>query len=263
MLIYIFLGFVGAAMGSFVGALVWRLKNKQNFISERSECEYCHHKLDWHDLIPVFSWLALKGRCRYCGKRIGIQALVLEIATAILFMLSFVLWPGEIVGVLQITSFILWLATLVTLVALFVYDLHYKLLLDVLIFPAIGIATLKLALDIIYTQNLNLAVNAVVGIAICAGFFGLLYFISKGKWIGFGDVKFGILMGLLLGMPGSLIALVGSYYVAAVIILPLMLFKRLSAKSQVPFGPFLIAATILSFFFTSEVANWYISFIMG
>ena len=88
-----FLGVIGASFGSFAGALVWRLHTKRNFVSERSMCEKCHHVLGALDLVPIFSWLLLKGKCRYCHKKISPQSLILELLTAVLFIISYVYWP--------------------------------------------------------------------------------------------------------------------------------------------------------------------------
>ena len=146
---YFSLALLGAIMGSFVGALTWRMKRGLNWLSGRSECEHCHHRLAPTDMIPIISYLGLGGRCRYCHKRIGRLALRLEVLTCLSFVLSGVFFPSVLehawrdpsitLGIactptgiwcrssgLAWLAFGLWLACLVLMVALFVYDLRSR-----------------------------------------------------------------------------------------------------------------------------------------
>lgn len=252
----VFLFLIGAAMGSFALATVWRLHKGRDFLRERSECENCHHLLGVTDLLPVISWLWLRGRCRYCKKKISPDHFLIEVALGCLFIVSFLWWPVHLAGE-QWILFAFWLSYLVGAAMLFMYDLRWQLLPDRILFPLIGIALLGLLYNaVIITEDLSLILEAAAGIGVLAGFFGLLYAVSGGRWIGFGDVKLGVFMGLVLGMPASLVALVGSYYVAIIVVLPLLLIKKVTKKSYVPFGPFLLVSFFLSYFLSTALVQW-------
>jgi len=248
----------GAVMGSFANAVVWRIHKGRNFVSERSECEYCHHALGPLDLLPIVSWLALRGRCRYCHLRLSVQHPLVELAMGILFVIMFVCWPGSVDSAQDWVSLSFWLIYLAGMAMLFLYDLHWQLLPDKILLPLTLIAVVDVVANrALFAHGGWFALgHAGVGVVVIAGFFGFLYLISKGKWIGFGDVKLGVFMGLVLGMPASLFALIGSYYIAAAIILPLFVTKVVTRQSKVPFGPFLLISMVLSFLLNDFLSDW-------
>lgn len=252
------LGLFGLAMGSFVEALTWRLYKGKDFIFDRSECVNCHHKLGFWDLIPLISWVSLGGRCRYCKKSIGIQAPLLEISMSLLFVVSYLVWPVILDDASSIISFVAWLGYLVVLAALFVYDLRHMILPDKLILTLIIIAVA----DLIFGQSpflgTDLISHAVLGILALAGFYWMLYLVSKGEWVGFGDVKLSIFIGLVLGWQKAILALVLANLVGLIIILPGLIGGSLNRKSRVPFGPFLIIGFILAALFGDFLMSFYV-----
>ena len=264
-MILIFLGVIGASFGSFAGALVWRLHTKRNFVSDRSICENCHHQLGALDLVPIFSWLFLKGKCRYCHKSISPKSLILEILTAGLFMVSYIFWPQPLADFTSVLPFVFWLAYVVGCVALAAYDLRWKLLPDKIVMPLIGLAAVDLLINrmLMQSQGLSAVTDVALGVVTISGFFALLFVVSKGRWIGFGDVKLGIFMGLVLGGAKSFIALLGSYYIAMAVILPLLLLRKVGRSSHIPFGPFLLAAFFVSFLFGGGIIDWWHRLFLG
>lgn len=256
MILVIMLGLLGLAMGSFVGALVWRLHTKRNFVNERSECEACHHKLAAIDLIPVLSWAFLGGKCRYCKASISWTNPALEIAMAALFIGSYFFWPLGFDQWQAVTSFIIWLVYLVLLAALFLYDLRWMLLPDKLVWPLIAVGLYDGFLRASLAGS-NYLLHAVLGIAVLAGSYGLLYAISKGKWVGFGDVKLGVFMGAVLGGPGAFLVLMLANIIGFLVVVPGLLTGKLTRKSRVPFGPFLIVAFIIAGLFGQTILDWY------
>ena len=150
-------------------------------------------------------------------------------------------------------------------VILAAYDLRWKLLPDKVVIPLIGLAAIDLLLNrvVLQSQELGAITDAAVGVVTISGFFALLFVISKGRWIGFGDVKLGIFMGLVLGAVKSFIALLGSYYIAMAVILPLLLTRRVGRNSHIPFGPFLLAAFFLSFLFGDGIIDWWHRVLLG
>lgn len=265
-IVVVFLAVMGLAMGSFVGALTWRLHEHKDFVKDRSECEHCHHKLAVADLIPVLSYLALRGKCRYCKKPISWTAPALELVVAALFVASYYFWPLEFTTWQAWTSFVLWLVYVVGLVALLVYDLRWMLLPNVIIFPLALVAVVESAIR--YTVQIGVSPldylqSVVMGILVLGGLYWVLYTFSKGKWVGYGDVKLGIFMGVALGFQRSLLALFLANIIGFIAVLPGVLTGKLKRTSRVPFGPFLIVAFIVSFLFGEQLIDWYLRLILA
>lgn len=263
-LVYILFFWLGAIFGSFAGAVAWRIKKKKDFVRGRSECEHCHHELAPLDLVPVFSWLFLRGKCRYCKKPIGISTLAVELGLGVAFFLSYVAWPLGFDGVLNGVLFGLWLVVLVLFAILFLYDLRWTLLPDKVIFPLIAISLLFFIGRMILgeTPLATAFLELCYAIAPIAGLYGVLYFASNGKWVGFGDVKLGVALGLLLGWQGALLALVLANFIGLLFVLPGLISRQLSKSSRVPFGPFLMLATLISFLYGSYLIDAYMNLLL-
>lgn len=255
----IYLAALGLIFGSFVNALVWRLHNKRNWVSERSECPHCHHKLAAIDLIPVLSFVALKGKCRYCGKKIE-DTPAPEIVTALLFVVSYICWPVELHGS-GLFQFVCWLIILVAFMALVVYDLKWFLLPDKIVFPLTGFVALQVITQhIAYHFAWHEMLAAAAGAIVLSGIFYVLFIVSDGSWIGGGDVKLAVALGLIAGDPlRATLLLFFASIIGVAVSLPSMAKKKGKAalKVQIPFGPFLIAATILIQLFGSPIIHWY------
>ncbi len=251
-------GLLGLCFGSFVNALVWRLRKKRNFVSERSECTHCHHVLAWYDLVPVVSWISLKGKCRYCHKKIDDSPLT-EVGVSATFVLSYVFWPfGFSVGGWALL--VIWLFMIVLLAAAFLYDLRWMLLPDKLTFPLVGLGVVWAFIYYLGVEQVSLAsagLEIIFGLTSVAGVYGLLYIVSKGAWVGLGDVKLGIFMGLTLGWWRGVLAVILANIIAFLIILPGLLSGKIKRTSRIPFGPFLIVATVIALLFGSAIISWY------
>jgi prepilin signal peptidase PulO-like enzyme (type II secretory pathway) len=261
-LFVVFVGLIGAVFGSFIDAVSWRLRTKRNFVTGRSECEHCHHRLGVLDLIPIFSWLMLRGKCRYCKKPITPLAPVIEATMALLFILSYLYWPLGIETWQSVTLLVLWLSYLVMLGILFVYDLRWQLLPDTLVYPLILLGFIDAGLRISLTADASTATYAshvVLGVAAMAGVYALLYLVSRGKWVGLGDVKLAVFMGAVLGWQKTLVVLMLANVIGLLVVAPGLLTRRLTPKSHVPFGPFMIAAFIIVGLFGDAVINWYLT----
>jgi prepilin signal peptidase PulO-like enzyme (type II secretory pathway) len=163
-------------------------------------------------------------------------------------------------------SFGLWLVYLVGLLALLVYDLRWMILPNAIIFPLIGVGLVESAVR--YTVQvgstpIQYANSVIFGIAVLAGLYWVLYTFSKGKWVGYGDVKLGLFMGIALGFQRSLLALFLANIVGFIVILPGLLLGKLKRTSRVPFGPFLIIAFVIAFLFGDRVVDWYLYLILA
>lgn len=259
----IVLGLLGLTFGSFVNAAVWRIHQRRarSLLNDRSECIHCHHKLAWLDLIPVVSWIALRGKCRYCGKPIEDTPLP-EVGVALYFVMSYLFWPGGLAAPLAVTDFVFWLVYGVLLAILFVYDLRYMLLPNKITFTLIGLALVQLLIHIVVapSNGLNFLADAVLSVSSIAGVYLVLYVISRGRWVGFGDVKLGVFLGLVLAdWRLGLLTFLLANVIGCIVIFPGLLTRRLTRTSRVPFGPFLIAAFIISMLFGQTIVGWYLS----
>ena len=257
-MIYAVLVLLGLCFGSFVNALVWRLHEHKDWVKGRSICVHCKRELAAKDLVPVASWLWLRGKCRYCRKPISAQYPLVETATALLFTGSYIVWPLVLTGS-QVAVFALWLVLLVGLMALLVYDLRWMLLPDKLIIPLTGVAAVQALIIILGSSHtLRALVDVALAVAIGGGLFYVLFQVSGGKWIGGGDVKLGGLLGIIAGTPARSLLLI---FLAAVLgslaSLPLLASKRLKPKSVIPFGPFLILGVIIVVLFGGQILDWY------
>lgn len=248
----IFLLFLfGLAVGSFLNVVIYRSKIKKSIFKPKSFCPHCKHVLAWYDLIPVLSFISLRGRCRYCHKKISLQYPLVELATGILFAL-FYLQAGGLNGKLFFDLFFTSI-----LIIVFVYDLKHYLILDIIIL----VGAIGAILSSIFLGKPEFP-QSLIGSFVGGGFFALLVLVSSGKWMGGGDVKLSFLIGLILGWPQILLALFIAFMVGSVIGLILIALKNKTLKSAVPFGTFLTASTIITMFFGDEILDWYLG-LMG
>lgn len=288
MVVIIGLVIYGAVLGSFAGAQVWRLRARQlvedkaagepydkaeyrrlaalqshKVRDDRSRCLDCEHTLQWYDLVPLISWLSTGGKCRYCRRPIGRFEPTMEIGMATLFVVSYLLWPLPLTSTAMVSQFIVWLAVCVVMVVLFAYDAKWYLL------PNrynIGLAVLGVVFYLLgciahggvsFEQLVSLA----GAIGILSGIYLLLYWYSRGKWIGFGDVKLGVGLGLLAGQwQLGFLALFLANLFGVLFVIPLLLSGRLSRKAHIPFGPFLIVGTIVAVVCGQRMIDLYLTY---
>src|SRR3989338_2355241 len=250
---------LGLIMGSFVNALVWRTYKKKDILKGRSQCVHCGHQLAVADLVPVFSWLTLAGRCRYCKKPISVQYPCVELNAAAVFALSYILWPVDLAGG-QWLLFTTWLIVSVGLLALAVYDLRFMLLPNRILYWAAAVAATGPLVYILGFEpdKLDAAVAWALSVAVAAGLFWLIYIVSIGKAIGFGDVRLGLISGTVLADPLlSLLMIFCSSVLGTFFVLPGLAARRRSMVSKVPYGPFLITSTFIILLFGERLSDWY------
>ncbi len=257
--------FIGFCCGSFINAFVWRWHEHKNWVKDRSECVHCHHKLGVLDLIPVISWITLRGRCRYCGKSISAQYPIVELVTALLFIISYIYWPYRFSGV-YIVEFMLWLIILLGLIILALYDLKWMLLPNKIVaafsVPAMFLALLSIVFS--SSNHLSMVLEYTGGILVGGGVFYVIYVLSKGKMIGGGDVKLGFLLGLIAGtIAKSFLMIFLAALIGSVVAIFLMIMSKANRKSKIPFGPFLIAGLFMVQLFGVGILNWYMRSLLG
>lgn len=253
-LMYFFVAIFGLCIGSFLNCFIYRLEKEESMMG-RSHCPHCQKVLSWFDLVPVLSYLWLGGKCRQCHKKISVQYPLVELFTASLFLLVFhfqIFSFSSPISYAWLSFF--WYTVTGALIIIFVYDLKFFLIPDKVLFPAI-------ALTAVYHFSLTYFLAAILA----SGFFLLLFLISKGTWMGFGDVKLAILLGLLLGFPHILVGLFLAFLFGAVVGItlmyaPLSRVHKIELKSQLPFAPFLIAGTWVALFWSDQLISWYLTF---
>ena len=262
-MIELMLAVAGLCLGSFVNALVWRLHSGKDWVKGRSECTHCHRRLRPGDLVPVISWLCLRGKCRYCRKPIQDSPLV-ELTLPVLFIASYLFWPFGFQDGWGIAAFAVWLMLLTVFLALAVYDLRWFLLPDVLVVAAFILALGFVAARAIAAGDWSIFLGALAGSVTVAGIFGGLYVVSKKTWIGGGDVKLGVVLGLLAGnILSGLLVLFAASCLGLLASLPLIAQGKAKRDTKIPFGPFLIAGTVVTVLFGSRILGWYSNLFIG
>jgi prepilin signal peptidase PulO-like enzyme (type II secretory pathway) len=248
-------GLFGLIFGSAINAVVWRLYVGRSWVKGRSECPDCGHTLASKDLVPVVSWLALRGKCRYCRKPIKDHPIV-ELATGFSFMLSYIaLRP---VTALQWVRFDFWLVMLVLMIVLAVYDARWMLLPDKIMLPLILVAAIFQIAIAVLSRYPKPLLSVLAAAVLAGGVFYAIVFFSKGRAMGGGDIKLAFAMGLILGPQNTLVAMVAAFNVAAILGIALIVTRRRGRKDQISFGPFLVGGTIVAFLYGHQIVEWYL-----
>ncbi len=238
---------LGSIFGSFINVLILRYKTGRSFVTGRSQCFSCSKKLEWYELVPIFSYIFLRGKCLGCRSRISVQYPIIELLTAVIF--SAIFWK---VGLSMLLPLYLFSASL--LVAIFIYDLKHKIIPNEMVFSFNFLALLILISNNFSMSAYDTTLNFLAG-PILFTFFWFFWFISNGKWMGFGDAKLALGVGWLLGLYGGIFAIMSAFWIGAlisIIILSIQAFNikkyGISMKSEIPFAPFIIFGLFLQFF---------------
>jgi len=243
----------GFAMGSFLNVCLDRLPQDESILNPPSHCQACHHRLAAKDLIPVFSYLWLRGHCRYCQAPIPKRLFWVELATGGLFAFlygNYGLTPE--LGVMAFYTFLF--------VIIFVVDLEQGLILNKVVYPGMAVALLfALFLPQSWITQLkfhgiaNFAMGGAIGFVLLL----LIAIISRGG-MGWGDVKLAALIGLATGFPLVLVALIIGAIMGGLVAVALLIAKKRGRKEAIPFGPFLSLATLVTLLWGSSILNWYL-----
>jgi leader peptidase (prepilin peptidase) / N-methyltransferase len=242
---------IGVTFGSYLNAWIWRTRFGKSILSGRSCCVHCDYTLTVIDLIPVVSYGILKGKCKKCDGLIPKHYPTVEIVVGVLAIfvaLYYALAPFEVTEIFLRDFVILYF-----LLFIFIYDALYMEILDrVTLIPAAILFVVSLFMQ--WNTWSSMLIGALVG----SGFFLVQYVISKGKWIGGGDIRLGALMGVILGWKMTLVALFVSYIIGALYGVVLLIAKKKDKKTEVPFGVFLTIGTAVVMFWGVEILSWYI-----
>lgn len=240
-----FVFLLGLFLGSFLAVLGWRIPRGQSFVWGRSQCDSCRRELSWYELVPVLSWVIQGGRCRRCGAGLSFLYPGSELATGVGLAVLFVhLGPS--------VAFFLAAAAFSSAIVLSVSDLRYQILPD----EVMAVAAVSMAGLVAVLPEPQWAMRLIS--AVCAaGFFLLLWVITRGRGMGLGDVKLAAFLGFTLGFPGIVIALYSAFLTGAIAGVILILWKRLRLKSKIAFGPFLFLGAAISLLFGDQLLLWW------
>ena len=264
---YVIFTLFGLCFGSFLNVLIDRLPKREK-ITGRSYCPHCKKKLNWYELIPLLSFIFLKGKCSACKKPISLQYPLVELATGILFPLTIYTYN------LQLTTYNLQnfltlcclLLVVCCLIVIFGSDVKYYIVPDEIIYSAIFFALCYQIISNIQDFKSNFfklfsalypSFLSAIGAAV---FFLLILFVTKGKGMGLGDVKIATFMGLFLSFPNILVALFISFLSGSIVGLILIALKKKTLKSKIPLAAFLSPSTYIIFFWGGKIIERYLTF---
>jgi len=254
---------LGLIIGSFLNVVVYRIQTAESILG-RSKCPHCQKQIRWYDNIPLLSFILLNFQCRDCKAKISWQYPLVELLTGIIFAL--IGWKFFDISIFQ--SWILTIYYLIFasfLLIILVYDFLYMEIPSIILWPAIVLAIIfNLYFDLqdgfllknwLISESYRGLISALPAFLF---FFSLSYF-SKEKWMGMGDAYLAILLGLILGWPQTLLALMLAFSIGAICGIILIGFKKKTMQSQIPFAPFMILGTLLAIFWGEKILNYYFS----
>ena len=256
-LLTICLGLFGLAVGSFLNLCIDRLPQKKSIVKPGSHCDNCGKSLKAADLVPVFSYIWLRGRCRYCGAHIPLRLPVVELATAFIF--AFLAWHYLHLGQRLELGFAVIYAAI--FIAIFVIDLEQGLVLNVLVFPAMAPALVFSFFwdgfeELWPRVGPGFTLSALLGGAVGFGLMLLPYLISRGG-MGAGDVKLAGLIGMVVGFPQVLAALLVGIIIGGLVAVFLLVARLRGRKEAIPFGPFLAVGAMVALVWGTQIIEWY------
>lgn len=291
-LIYLDLFVFGLIFGSFLNVVTIRYNPDKGFsnmwlLGGRSYCPICHKRLAWYELIPVLSFLFLRGKCRHCGHRISLQYPIVELLTALIFVFV----PLQVVEYARSSMWTdlltrpgffflfaaLWVFAFVLLLILAVIDFKHMIIPDSInvFLGAIGIVLALLTRSVhgfgqlqgsfirhyamIFGLRDSILMNHAIAAVVGFVFFGGIIALSRGRAMGVGDLKLVVALGLLFGWPDVVLIMMSSFVIGSVVSLGLMMRGRKKMKDAVPFGPFLVLGSAFVFFFGFQFMSLYFS----
>ena len=277
----IFVFILGTIIGSFLNVVILRY-NTGSSIQGRSGCMSCGKTLEWYELIPVLSYIFLLGRCGRCKSRISVQYPIVELLTGIIFLLTFLKFSFIFTYYLLPITFYLHLLLITyylllfsILIVILVYDLRHKIIPNGFVYAFIALSFLQMFFS--FRNGFSFVMptlgDFLAGPILFIAFF-LLWFLSRGRWMGFGDAKLVLGIGWLLGLLYGVSAVVFGFWIGAIVGIGLLLVKKLSKlpvlhrialflganaltmKSEIPFAPFLILGLWIAFFFGIDIVSF-------
>jgi len=235
---------IGAALGSAANALIDRLPRRESWVKGRSKCDQCGHELDWQDLVPIVSFLALRGRCRYCGKPIPYRNLAVEVFMGLAFVgvSQWASWPTAL-----LLMGMMWVSSIIA-----VMDWETRLVSELLVV----VWGLLVIADKFLISGSLINLNDFLGLAVGTGVIGGIWGLSRGKAMGFGDVEIAAVMGAWLGWQRVGVALWAAFVAGGVVGVIKVMMKSSHLKSEIAFGPFLVTGSWVAYLWGGKIISW-------
>lgn len=254
---YSFIFFIfGTLIASFINAFEYRLKNNLNWLTERSNCPKCKHQINFYDNIPIISFLFLKGKCRHCQQKISWQYPLVEFILGLLFV--FVLNRFYVENLILENYLEIFVHCFIVSVFLFIFIYDYKYL---EVSDTVVISSSALLFVYIYFLDIRSLNSILLSIFIAVGFFLIQFLVSKGKWIGGGDLRIALFMGVVFDWQKILLALWLAYIIGALVSLFLLYKNKKNMQSQIAFGTFLMLASFITLFWGDNIITYYLNLI--
>ncbi|MBE6983979.1 MAG: prepilin peptidase [Ruminococcaceae bacterium] len=254
--VYILAGILGLCVGSFLNVVIYRLPNGMNLNRPGSHCTKCDYTLKWYDNVPVLSYLLLGGKCRKCKTRISPRYMIVEIVNAVLWLLSTkMFWESSPVYACAVA------AACSALICIFFIDLEHMLIYNrfTILVALCGVVGMFTDSGTSWQDRL---IGAVAGGVVFLGLYYGAIAALKQEGMGFGDVKYAAAAGLLLGWQKLLFAVLAASVTGAVIIVAANRLTKAEKRKEYPFGPFLVAGTLIALFLGDRVISWYLGLLL-
>lgn len=249
--IHIIVAIMGLLIGSFLNVCIYRLPREESIFFPPSHCFSCNNDLKPIDLVPVFSYLFLRGRCRHCGKKVSIQYPIIETLNSLVYLLLLAHF-----GLNMKFIFLAILAS--TLIVVSIIDYYHQLILNkVALFTLIVGIIYKIAIYITTDESLfSLVKSSLLGFLIGGGFYLLIFIITNGN-MGVGDIKLMAALGLWLGPVDTGIAIFLTFIIGAIFSVFLLATNIKSRKDAIPFGPFIVLGTFIILLYKTQLIDFY------
>lgn len=266
-ILYLFVFVFGTIIGSFLNVVILRM-NTGLTLQGRSQCFSCGNTLSWYELLPVVSYFFLRGRCRSCRSKISWQYPFVEVLAGLVYLALFIhLFNMFGLSMIFLVNLFLSYIGWAILIVILVYDYRHQIIPDSSVLLFIAVSILYSLFKTGWEISSMVFISSVISAGILFSFFFFLWFVSDGRWVGFGDAKLSIGIGFYLGIAGGLSALAFAFWSGAIVAVAILCIQRflvdkhglssggktLTMKSAIPFAPFLILGMFVALMFQSDV----------
>ncbi|MDR7870026.1 MAG: prepilin peptidase [Tissierellaceae bacterium] len=239
----------GLLIGSFLNVLIYRIPRNENIAFPASHCPNCNTKLKWYDNIPLFSYIFLRGRCRYCNDKISLQYPIIEFLNGLLYLIMLNHYGLSI-------DFIFYSLIGSVLIAITIIDLKEMIIPDSLVLSILALSIIQKTINY-YVHSIPMDIKeSILGLLIAGGLFLLIVILSKGG-MGGGDVTLIGALGFVLGIKLVMLNILLSFVIGAIISIFLLASKLKTKKDPIPFGPFIILSYFLVLLYGQDIIGWY------
>ena len=248
---YLIIFVLGTISGSFLNVCVYRIPKEESIAYPPSHCTTCGNNLRPYDLIPILSYIFLKGRCRYCGEKVSIRYPIIEFITGVLFLITFIKYGLS----LKFIKYILLISILIVIgmIDLDTTDVYFSTTLT-------GIISSLIFIGIYFYMGIPVR-GYIYGGIVGGGLLSAIILITKGG-MGWGDSEICLFCGVFLGLKFTILMLFLSFIIGSIISLILILSGKKSRKDYIPFGPFIVLATILTIFMGEKITYLYLFYVI-